>query len=53
MQKGDGIPAARKRNSYRLIPWQGGPHQPRQPRLYWHPNPCIATPDCVAAMLDG
>jgi hypothetical protein len=54
MQKGGGIPTARKRHANRLARWQPVPDQPDQPlRVYWHPNPCIATVACVAARLPG
>lgn len=53
MQKGGGIPTARKRHSDCLVRWQPVPDQRDQPILYWHPNPCIATVAWVVAMLVG
>ena len=53
MQKGGGIPTARKRHSDHLSRWQPGPDQPDQPVGYGHANPCIATAACVCAMLPG
>lgn len=54
MQKGGGIPTARKRHSDRLARRQAVADQTDQPILfYWHAKPCIATVACVAAMLPG
>lgn len=55
MKKGGGISTTRKRNTNRNSGRKAVPDQCDQPviQAYWHPKPCIATVDCVAAMLPG